>query len=77
MAVLARGPASASAATLWQAAPENPAAYAHDLYAHLRSLDTSGADLIVVEAPPADVAWDAVNDRLARASNRADDNDEP
>jgi len=76
VAVLARGPARASAATLWQAAAESPAAYAHDLYAHLRSLDTSGADLIVVEAPPADVAWDAVNDRLARASNRADESDE-
>lgn len=77
VAVLARGPARASAATLWKAAAENPAAYAHDLYADLRSLDTSGADLIVVEAPPAEVVWDAVNDRLARASNRTEDSDQP
>lgn len=76
VAVLARGPARASAAMSWRAAAESPAAYAHDLYAHLRSLDTGGADLIVVEAPPADVAWDAVNDRLARASNRTDESDE-
>ena len=77
VAVLARGPARASAASVWQAAAENPAAYAHDLYAHLRSLDTSGADVIAVEAPPADVAWEAVNDRLARASKGAGESDEP
>ncbi|QJR09122.1 Threonylcarbamoyl-AMP synthase [Usitatibacter rugosus] len=77
VAVLARGPARASAAFVWQAAAENPAAYAHDLYAYLRSLDSSGADIIAVEAPPADLAWDAVNDRLGRASKAVNESDEP
>ncbi|QJR13394.1 L-threonylcarbamoyladenylate synthase [Usitatibacter palustris] len=69
VAVLARGPARASAATSWHSAPESAAAYAHDLYANLRLLDASGAGLILVEAPPRDAAWDAVNDRLARAAS--------
>lgn len=77
VAVLARGPARASAASSWQGAPENAAAYAHDLYANLRALDASGANLIVVEAPPADAAWEAVNDRLARAAAGSGDDDEP
>ncbi|APV48995.1 threonylcarbamoyl-AMP synthase [Betaproteobacteria bacterium GR16-43] len=77
VAVLARGPGRASAASHWQSAPENSTAYAHDLYAHLRSLDTSGADVILVEAPPPDVAWEAVNDRLTRAAQGSGESDEP
>jgi L-threonylcarbamoyladenylate synthase len=77
VAVLARGPGRASAASHWQRAPENSTAYAHDLYAHLRSLDPSGDDVILVEAPPADVAWEAVNDRLARAAQGSGESDEP
>jgi len=52
----------------WIVAPSDPAAYGHDLYANLRRLDASGAERIVVEAPPADAAWEAVNDRLKRAA---------
>ena len=37
----------------WQAAPAQPAAYAHDLYANLRVLDALGVDPILVEASPA------------------------
>lgn len=77
VAVLARGEARASAATSWQCAPESAAGYAHDLYANLRSLDASGAGLILVEAPPRDAAWEAVNDRLARAAAGAGQDDEP
>ena len=77
VAVLARGPARASAATSWHSAPENATAYAHDLYANLRALDASGAGLIVVEAPPSDVAWEAVNDRLARSAAGSGENDDP
>jgi L-threonylcarbamoyladenylate synthase len=76
VAVLARGPARASAAFRWDAAGETPAAYAHDLYAHLRALDASGADLILVESPPSGTAWEGVNDRLARAS-AGEEGDEP
>jgi L-threonylcarbamoyladenylate synthase len=77
VAVLARGPARASAATGWHEAPENPGPYAHDLYANLRALDASGADLIVVESPPGDPAWEAVRDRLARAAAGSAEDDEP
>lgn len=68
VAVLARGPTRASAASAWHEAPEAAAAFAHDLYANLRQLDASGVDVILVEAPPMDAAWEAVNDRLARAA---------
>ena len=77
VAVLARGEARASAATLWRCAPENAGPYAHDLYANLRTLDASGAGLILVEAPPGDATWEAVNDRLARAAAGAGQDDEP
>lgn len=46
----------------------SPAAYARGLYAALRTLDRVGADLILVEAPPAEAAWLGVNDRLRRAA---------
>jgi len=52
----------------WIVAPCDPSAYGHDLYANLRRLDASGAKRIVVEAPPAESAWEAVNDRLTRAA---------
>jgi L-threonylcarbamoyladenylate synthase len=41
---------------------------AHDLFADLRELDASGVELIWVEAPPDDPAWDGVRDRLQRAA---------
>jgi L-threonylcarbamoyladenylate synthase len=75
VAVLARG-AALSIPVAARVAPGDAAGYAHDLYANLRLLDTSGADLILVEAPPADAAWEAVRDRLARAAAGSDD-DEP
>jgi L-threonylcarbamoyladenylate synthase len=51
------------------AMPADAAAYAHDLYAALRTLDEAQADLIVVQAPPADADWQGVNDRLRRAAH--------
>jgi L-threonylcarbamoyladenylate synthase len=56
---------------VWTAAAADPAGYAHDLYAHLRRLDAAGCDVIVVERPPAQEAWAAVRDRLARAAAAA------
>lgn len=46
----------------------NSVAYAHDLYAALRDMDHAGADIILVERPPQDAAWQGVNDRLRRAA---------
>ncbi len=44
------------------------AAYAHALYASLRTMDQVGAELILVESPPQGGAWLGVNDRLRRAA---------
>jgi L-threonylcarbamoyladenylate synthase len=51
------------------AMPQDAQAYAHDLYAALRTMDTAGADIIVVETPPAGADWQGVNDRLRRAAH--------
>jgi len=58
----------------WIAAPRDAAAYAHDLYANLRALDATGAAAILIESVPDDTAWQAVRDRLVRAT-RGDDDD--
>lgn len=47
--------------------PAHPERYAAALYATLHELDRD-ADVIVVEAPPATEAWEAVHDRLRRAA---------
>jgi L-threonylcarbamoyladenylate synthase len=49
--------------------PAIPEGFAHALYASLRAMDLTGADLILVEAPPQDDAWLGVNDRLRRAAH--------
>jgi L-threonylcarbamoyladenylate synthase len=48
--------------------PDDPVAAAHELFASLRELDSTGANLIWVESPPDDPAWDGVRDRLQRAA---------
>lgn len=69
VAVLAFGAAtSGTRAREWIAASAEPLRYAHDLYANLRRLDASGAQRILVEAPPRGAEWEAVNDRLSRAA---------
>lgn len=57
----------------WLVAPDDPVAYAHDLYASLRLLDAGKAPAILIETVPDDAAWLAVRDRLARASQGEDD----
>jgi L-threonylcarbamoyladenylate synthase len=47
--------------------PAHPERYAAKLYATLHELDAI-ADVIVVEEPPRTEAWEAVHDRLRRAS---------
>ena len=53
---------------IWRQAGPEWALYARSLYAELRLLDASGVDLILVEEPPAAVDWQAINDRLHRAT---------
>jgi L-threonylcarbamoyladenylate synthase len=62
------------------ALPADAAGYAHSLYAALRELDHSGANLLLVERPPQGADWLAVHDRLRRSAagaGVADDDDTP
>ena len=69
VAVLARGARQPLLSGLtWIAAPPDAPAYAHGLYASLRALDAAGCDAILVEKPPLQPEWAAVNDRLDRAA---------
>lgn len=52
----------------WLRMPRDPQAYARRLYAALRELDEAGCERILIEAPPEDPAWEAVRDRLVRAT---------
>lgn len=51
--------------------PAVAASYARGLYANLRALDATGADIILVERPPFSPAWAGVLDRLQRAATPA------
>ncbi|MGD9834076.1 MAG: L-threonylcarbamoyladenylate synthase [Piscinibacter sp.] len=48
--------------------PDDPDRAAHELFATLRELDARNLDLIWVEEPPSEAAWDGVRDRLSRAA---------
>ena len=52
----------------WIRMPREPAAYAQRLYAALRELDAAGCETILVESPPETDEWDAIRDRLQRAT---------
>jgi L-threonylcarbamoyladenylate synthase len=52
----------------WLRMPRDPAAYAQKLYAALRELDGADRQTILIEAPPAEPAWEAVLDRLRKAT---------
>lgn len=69
VAVLARSPQQPLfKGMLWIAAPDDAARYAHDLYANLRALDEAACNAILVEQPPLEPAWAAIQDRLMRAA---------
>lgn len=61
-------PALLSNKVFWLQANWQPAIYASHLYAHLRDLDALNPDCILVEAPPDNSEWEAIADRLQRAS---------
>lgn len=50
--------------------PDNPSAYARELYATLRQADAGGYALLMLETPPDLPAWQAVLNRLRRAAHR-------
>ena len=48
--------------------PDEPNAYAHELYRTLRTLDHAGFKRIIVESVPDHADWGAIRDRLMKAS---------
>jgi L-threonylcarbamoyladenylate synthase len=52
----------------WINAGKRAESFGHDLYANLRTLDKAGCARILVQEVPGDERWDAIRDRLARAS---------
>ena len=61
-------PAELNSHIAWHVVAKDPDRYAQSLYAMLRELDSSSYARIVVQAPPTDAAWRAVNDRIGRAA---------
>ncbi len=53
------------------ALPVDSVIYAQNLYAKLRELDVLKLDLILVEKPPQHEVWQAINDRLNKATHDA------
>lgn len=69
VAVLAmRPPLDTQRYMTWINAGKKPEAYAHNLYNHLRALDTAGCARILVQEVPQDERWAAILDRLQHAS---------
>jgi L-threonylcarbamoyladenylate synthase len=73
VAVLAmRPPLDTQRYMTWINAGKKPDTYAHNLYNHLRTLDSAGCSRILVQELPADERWAAILDRLQRASGIED-----
>ena len=68
LAVYSRTALPAAAGVVQRRMPADAAAAAHELFAALRDFDARAVQLIWVEQPPDDAAWDAVADRLRRAA---------
>lgn len=64
----AEAPADLAPEIVWRQVEADPDRYAQVLYAMLRELDDGGYARILVQAPPSDAAWRAVNDRIGRAA---------
>lgn len=68
IAVYARSTFETSRGVPRRRMPDDATAAAQELFAVLRELDATGVNLIWVERPPEDPAWDGVRDRLQRAA---------
>jgi L-threonylcarbamoyladenylate synthase len=53
--------------------PNQAKAYAHELYRVLRSLDQERPKYIIIEDVPNTIEWQAIRDRLQKASGRTND----
>ena len=67
VSVLSPRPAPLDFQGRWSRLPADPRGYARGLYAALRELDELGLPILVEEPPPG-AEWEAVHDRLRRAS---------
>ena len=65
---LLRGDAPAPDGARVARLPDDPQGYARELYAALRDLEDADCTAIVVEEVPGGAEWDAIRDRLTRAS---------
>jgi L-threonylcarbamoyladenylate synthase len=73
VAVLAmRPPLDTQRYMTWINAGKKPDAYGHNLYNHLRTLDSAGCARILVQELPEGERWAAILDRLQRASGIED-----
>jgi L-threonylcarbamoyladenylate synthase len=50
--------------------PNDPPDYARHFYAVLRELDDAGLHTIYIEVPPQRPEWEAVRDRIVRATRQ-------
>ena len=67
--IIAREPApSACQGGQWYQLPDDPDGFAKELYDTLHRCDRAGAELIQVQSLPDGPEWDALRDRLTRAS---------
>ncbi|HTS88990.1 MAG TPA: L-threonylcarbamoyladenylate synthase [Gemmatimonadales bacterium] len=55
-------------ADLSERLPDDPGAFAREMYGALHRLDAQGVTLILVERPPRAAAWAGIRDRLERAA---------
>ncbi|MBO1113404.1 L-threonylcarbamoyladenylate synthase [Bordetella petrii] len=68
IAAFGAAPAGLDARITWHQVPDDAGHYAQALYTLLRELDGGDYARILVQAPPANDAWRAVNDRIGRAA---------
>jgi L-threonylcarbamoyladenylate synthase len=68
--ILSHHPKPHAIPNMWLHCPPDPIHYARMLYAHLRHLDHAECREIWVECPPQLPAWQAIWDRLTRASTK-------
>lgn len=69
-AVMALTPSPTNWTGEWEVMPANPEDYARLVYGILRKLDRTDADVIFIIIPPTTPSWDAIHDRLKRASTK-------
>lgn len=50
--------------------PSSPKQYGTVLYSTLREADSKKASAIMIEQPPIETSWDAINDRLSRCTTK-------